>query len=261
MNHIKASIASFALTVSFTTSVSQAQTIAAAQELAAEKPMTIFKAHSVTSGNLTLTGNQQGQAILRNTLTDSTVTFQADAGKWVREVFLLDGGKTVGASQADHTVFWNVTNSQQIGRIEARVYGFSHNQKLCFAQTPGGMLQLYAYPSLKLRGRLNSVEQKGADEFLFSPDDHYLMLQITRLRPESEADYPKSHFAFHSYTNVNLYNLIEVREIIQFARFHDFGMETFTPDSRCVVLHGIFARPFDLTALPGQPSLFYLAGD
>ena len=232
-------------------------TLVAAQRLIEENPKTILAAHSVVSGDWYLTGNRQGQALLRNLKTGAVTVFQAEAGLWAREVFLLDGVKTVGASQADHTTFWDAATGKEIGRVPARVYGFSHHQKLCFARTSGGSLQLYAYPSLQLRGALDSTWQQGVSEFLFSPDDHYLLLEINSRRPESESDYPGVGVVFSdSSLRVELYDLARVRAGTSFNRQRRFLMGSFTPDSRYVVMQEIFSRFTDSPGLPQTPLLF-----
>ena len=250
MNQYKGLFAALALAVGLAAaSVSQAQTTAnALPAKPAEAPMTIVKANSITSGNLTLFGTPFGQAVLKDALTGTTTVFQADEDKWARAVFLLDGGKTVGASQADHTVFWNAATGQEIGRIEARVYGFSHNQKLCFATTPeSGFMQIYAYPSLKLIGSPTIYQVNGVSQFLFSPDDHYLLLETRNTQSQSEEGYPsaKGEGVFHIHMYTMLYDLANMKEVNAFnreqiKRVSARDMGTFSTDSKFVNMGDVY---------------------
>lgn len=250
MNHYKGLVSVLALAVGLAAvSVSQAQTAASALPAkSAEAPMTIVKANSVTSGNLLLFGTPLGQAVLKNTLTGTTTVFQADEDKWAREVFLLDGGKTVGASQSDHTVFWNAATGQKIGRIEARVYGFSHDQKLCFALTPRGDFQFYAYPSLKIVGAIVSYHERGASRFLFSPDDHYLLVETKNSCPESETTYPKpdNENIFHGRTHTFLYDLTIMKDVAKFSHLMVNGMGVFSADSKSIDMNDAFISSYSI---------------
>ena len=112
-------------------------------------------------------------------------TFHMNRNIKVREMFLLDKGKTVAASQADHTVFWNTATGREVGRLDQRVQGFSHDQTKLFTWHRG-FLSLYSYPSLKLIGTLNNESRMGVEAYLFSPDDRYLAVQLATGRPEAE---------------------------------------------------------------------------
>ncbi len=234
MDCFNKSFAALALAVSVAAASGTRAQIAPAPAQSAEKPMTIRAAHSAAAGRLTLTGNAQGQAILKNTATGATQIFQADATKWVREVFLLDGGKTVGAAQYDHTVFWDAKTGRETGRIPARVYGVSHNQKFCLAQTATRYLQLYAYPSLRLLGQLTESYEMGVNRFIFSPDDRYALVEHALSRAESEDSYPRHDFVFSEETHAKLYDLVKVKAVEAFNYYMIDGIGTFSADSRFI---------------------------
>ncbi len=238
MNYFNKTLAALVLATGFTAGGLQAQTpVAQSPAKLAEAPMTVAKANAVVSGNLMLVGTPLGQAVLINAQTGVKTVFQADEDKWVREVFLLDGGKTVGASQADHTVFWNVATGQEIGRLETRVQGFSHDQKLCFALTPvERYLQIYAYPSLKIVGSITSYHEHSVSQSLFSPNDRYLLVQTQNNAQESEITYPRPDYTnvFHVRTRVYLYDLTTMKELPGFSHSFVHDMGTFSADSKFV---------------------------
>ena len=230
----------FALTLGLAAaSASQAQT--------AETPTTIPAAHTAILGDLTLTGNQQGQALLTNKQTGVTTVFRADPNKWAREVFLLDGGKVLAASQPHDTVFWNAASHLRIGRIEARVYGFSHNQKLFFAQTADHRMQLYAYPSLRLLGNFSEYSRFCVNQFVFSPDDHYLLAEHRASTGEAEANYPNRGFVFKEKIHAVLYDLVKIAEVEEFNRYRVAGLGAFSPDSRAINFGDVYSLACDQT--------------
>ena len=116
-----------------------------------------------------------------------------DAGKWAREFFALDDGRTVAASQEDHTVFWDAATGKETGRVPEHVYGFSHDRSRFIAQNERGKLSLYAYPGLNRVAQFEPPLRGGVSAFLFSPDDRYCLVEFESAFPAPEATYPYVH--------------------------------------------------------------------
>ncbi|ODH03127.1 hypothetical protein A4S05_20730 [Nostoc sp. KVJ20] len=111
-----------------------------------------------------------------------------DKGVVVREVFLLDGGRTVAACQKDHAIFWNLATGQQIYRFPKRIYGFSHNETKFFSYKYPDGVSLYAYPEMTQICELLNRRMSGPFHFLFSPDDRFLVVcrdgDLSRLKKQ-----------------------------------------------------------------------------
>ena len=86
----------------------------------------------VQAGGYQVRGNRQGQVTVREITSFEVIgTFEIDEGVVVREVFLLDGSKTIAACQKDHAIFWHLATGEQIYRFPKRIYGFSNNDHCC----------------------------------------------------------------------------------------------------------------------------------
>jgi WD40 repeat protein len=76
-----------------------------------------------------VSGSREGQVTVTDTISGETIhTFEIDSGVVVRETFILEGGKTVAASQKDHAVFWDLTTGEEIRRFLQIIYGFYRNK-------------------------------------------------------------------------------------------------------------------------------------
>ena len=157
-----------------------------------------------------------------------------DAGKWVREVFVLEDGKTVGASQADHTVFWNAATGKEMGRVAERAYGFAHNGREFFTRGADGRFWLYNYPEFKRLRQIITQSSQGVEAFLFSPNDRYLAIKLTSARPEPEETYPKGHKTMRNIEWTYFCDIETGADVSPEAEarygFHNTGV--FSPDSR-----------------------------
>ncbi|MDY7013141.1 MAG: hypothetical protein SVX43_05975 [Cyanobacteriota bacterium] len=124
-------------------------------------------------------------------------TFQMTEGVVVRETFLLDNGRTVGASQKDRAVFWDLETGREIGRIDQRVYGFSEDEKKLWTFGSRGLL-VYSYPELiqtcQLTDRPAREGGTGPGKFQFSPDSRFLVIYFSPGRPAADEDYPEPGF-------------------------------------------------------------------
>ena len=195
-----------------------------------ESATTTKAAHLIDTKRYLITGEDDGRVKFADFERKHFTTFHMDAGKWAREVFVLDDGKTVGASQADHAVFWNVKTGKEIGRIPERVYGFSHDLKHCIAQNNRGNLSIYEYTGFKRVVQLATPLSGGISAFLFSPDDHYLAVGFMTAFPEPEDTYPFVN-ARHNIVTTQLYDLKTMQEIPNFASFNVTSIGTFAADS------------------------------
>ena len=194
-----------------------------------ETAKTTKAAHIIDTKRYLITGENDGRVKFADFNRKHFTAFHMDAGKWAREVFVLDDGKIVGASQADHAVFWNVKTGKEIGRVPERVYGFSHDQKHCIAQNNRGSLSVYEYPSLKRIGQLKPPLRGGISAILFSPNDRYLAIECESAFPEPEETYPFVK-ALKNAVATQLYNLKTMQEVPNFTALR-LAMGTFSADS------------------------------
>ena len=206
-----------------------AQTKVDAQKAPPEKAITMGSQHEIRTSRYSVTGDREGRVKFADFKRQISNHFQMDAGKWARELFVLDDGKTVGASQEDHTVFWDAATGKEIGRVPEHVYGFSHDQKHFIAENLHDKISIYEYPGLK---RIGQIEWPGGgvSALLFSPDDRYCAAEIESAFPAPEETYPRVKARSNS-VDVRLYCLDPVGEVLDFAalRSHDIG--TFAADS------------------------------
>ena len=199
-----------------------------------EQATTIPAAHTIRTSRYSLTGNREGRVSFGDFRKQTYNHFQMDADKWVREVFVLDDGKTVGASQADHTVFWDAATGKETGRIAERVYGFAHNGREFFTRNADGKFWLYTYPQLKRLRQIITQSNQGVESFLFSPNDRYLAIKLTSARPELEETYPNGHKTGRNIEWIYFCDTETGADVSPEAEarywFHNTGV--FSPDSR-----------------------------
>ena len=146
--------------------------------------------NTVQVGCYKLSGDRQGQVTVKNTASGEIVhTFQMDEGIVLREVFILNNGKTIAASQKDHAVFWDLATGKEIRRFHQRIYGFSHDETKFFTYEEKKVF-LYVYPEMTLTCQL-SEGTFGPKDFQFSPDDHFLVIRFFRGLPADDEYYPR----------------------------------------------------------------------
>lgn len=176
-------------------------------------------------------GNRKGQVTVKNAVTQEVIRrFQMKEGV-VREVFLLDKGKTVGASQKDHAVFWDLQTGQEIRRFKERIYGFSHDETKFFTYNQEGVF-LFVYPTMNLTCKLAQGPMVGPEKFLFSPNDQFLVILFASGRPSSDEHYPASEAVLRGIRYTKLFNLKICREIENFSKFDIAQLGEFSNDSR-----------------------------
>ncbi len=203
-----------------------------------EKIADLNRGNTPSVSRYSVSGSRQGQVTVKEATTGKIIrTFQMDSGVVVRETFLLDGGKTVAASQKDHTVFWDLETGREIRRFPQRIYGFSHDGTKFFTlkSLAEGSLLLYAYPSLtSICELIPEASGGGIMNFSLAPDNRFLNVMFAPNYPESDENYPPGRPQCPpTVITVNLFNLETCQEIKEFTQafgpFADIGI--FSPDS------------------------------
>lgn len=179
-----------------------------------------------------VTGDRSGKVTVKNTTSGRVIrTFQMDEGVVVRETFLLDGGKTVAASQKDHAVFWDLETGREIRGIPERIYGFSHDETKFFTyKLPQGIISLHSYPSFTLVCKI----LKGGDgpvQFRFSPNARFLNIQFATGYPGSDETYPYGYPTRLSLILAKLFDIETCQEIKEFSQLRLMGIGEFSADS------------------------------
>jgi hypothetical protein len=173
-----------------------------------------------------VSGDRWGRVTVKNATTGQVISsFQMDYGVVVRETFFLDGGKTLAASQKDHTVFWDLTTGKEIRRFPQRIYGFTHDETKFFTlKDPDLILSLYAHPSLTsiCELRPEPAGGEGIMDFALSPNDRFLVVMFASNYPESDENYPGGDSSYRTSITVNLFNLETCQEIKEFAQDSNF---------------------------------------
>lgn len=188
--------------------------------------------NTVQASGYQVCGDPQGQVTVREIASQEVIrTFGMDEGVVVREVFLLDGGRTVAASQKDHAVFWDLATGQQVHRFQQRIYGFSHDETKFFTYKYPDGVSLYAYPELTQICELLNRRMAGPFHFLFSPDDRFLVVWFGTGYPSSDKNYPRRNRARAALAYTKLFNLDTCQEIQEFSRLRP-GKGKFSPNSR-----------------------------
>jgi WD40 repeat protein len=206
--------------------------------------------NNLSNSRYFVNGYRQGRVMVKHAMTAEVIrVFSMDYGVVVRETFLLDGGKTVAASQKDHTVFWDFETSREIRRFPQRIYGFSHDGTKFFTlkSLAEGSLLLYAYPSLtSICELIPEASGGGIMNFSLAPNDRFLNVMFAPNYPESDENYPQGDPSARTVLTVNLFNLETCQEIKEFTQafgpFADIGI--FSPDSNFLDLErAYFSRP------------------
>ncbi|MBW4567921.1 MAG: hypothetical protein KME31_07820 [Tolypothrix carrinoi HA7290-LM1] len=189
--------------------------------------------NTVQASGYQVCGDRQGQVTIREISSGEVIRiFGMDEGIVVREVFLLDDGRTVAASQKDHAVFWDLATGQQVHRFQQRIYGFSHDETKFFTYKYPDGVSLYAYPELTQICELLKRRMPGPFHFLFSPDDRFLVVWFAAGYPSSEKNYPRRNPVRAAHVYTKLFNLDTCQEIQEFSQLRALGEGKFSPDSR-----------------------------
>ncbi len=179
---------------------------------------------------LLISGDRKGHVTVKEAVSGHVrYRFQMETGV-VRELYLLDNGNTLVATQKDHTVFWDLATGSEIRRFDQRIYGFSNNETLFFTYNTDGVF-LHAYPSMKGVCQLCKGPMLGPDAHLFSPNDQFLAILFSSGRPSSDSHYPRSNPVFRGNTYSKLFDLLTCQEIQEFSKLDVVRLGEFSSDS------------------------------
>jgi len=180
-----------------------------------------------------VSGSREGQVTVKDAASGETIrSFEMDSGVVVRETFLLEGGKTVAASQKDRAVFWDLTTGEEIHRFPQRIYGFTRDESKFFTfETPGSKVCLYSYPDLTFVCQL-SENTGGPESFRFSPDDRFLVIRFMTGFPSTDKNYPRRNHVTRGFVYTKLFNIQDCQEISEFSRLKIRAICEFSADSR-----------------------------
>ena len=198
--------------------------------ISTEKALFVNAQHGIRTSRYSVTGDNEGLVKFGDFKRKVFNHFQMDKGKWVRELFVLNDGKTIGASQIDHTVFWETATGKEVGRVHEHVYGFSHNQKYFIAQDSRYDISIYEYAGFKRVAQFASPA-RGVCAYLFSPDDNYCAIQFAGNFPAPDSIYPGELQARSNIVRVQVYRLDPVGEVPNFASLNVTSIGTFAADS------------------------------
>jgi hypothetical protein len=185
--------------------------------------------NTISNGRYSVSGDRNGIVTVKDAISSEVIrTFQMDVGVVVREIFLLDGGKTVAASQKDRAVFWDLETGREIRRFPQRIYGFSNDESKFFTyELPQGILFLYSYPSFRLVCKIKKGGD-GPEQFRFSPNDRFLNIQFTTGYPGSDENYPVRS---PSFISAKLFDIQTCQEIQEFSQLDLISIGEFSADS------------------------------
>ncbi|HLO48673.1 MAG TPA: hypothetical protein VK211_09695 [Kamptonema sp.] len=199
-----------------------------------------------SASRYSVSGSRFGLVTVKDATTGEVIrTFQMDTGVVVRETFLLDGGKTVAASQKDHAVFWDLATGREIHRFPQRIYGFSHDETKFFTyELPHWTLWLYgkhdivlySYPDMNLVCKLLPFQGVGPEKFLFSPNDRFLAVNSYTGVALSDEDYLNPPMQIRGLRLTNLFDLEKCETIEEFSKLGNPGLGEFSPDSSFYVV-------------------------
>ena len=197
-----------------------------------EKVSDLNRGNTPSVSRYSVSGSRNGIVTVKDAVSSEVIhTFKMDDGVVVRETFLLDGGKTVAASQKDHAIFWNLETGKEVRRFPQRIYGFSHDETKFFTYTfPQGIIFLHSYPSFTLACKW----KKGAPgpvQFRFSPNDRFLNIQFGNGYPPIDENYPLPDRSGGPVNYSRLFDIETCQEIKEFSRLHLGSIGEFSADS------------------------------
>lgn len=214
--------------------------VTAYKEGARERVADLNRGNTVSASRYSVSGSRQGIVTVKDAVSSEVIrTFKMDDGVVVRETFLLDGGKTVAASQKDHAVFWELDTGKEIRRFPQRIYGFSHDKTKFFtwqAVDKKHNILLYSYPDMNLMCKLLPYQGLGPETFQFSPNDGFLVVTLYTGVPLSDEDYLNPPMHISGLRLTNLFDLKMCQVIEQYSQLLYGGLAKFSPDSKFYIL-------------------------
>jgi len=208
-----------------------------------ERVAQLQKENTPQPSRYSVSGDRWGRVTVKDATTGQVIrSFPMDFGVVIRETFLLDGGKTVAASQKDHTIFWDLATGREIHRFPQRIYSFSHDETKfftwkAFAVERNHNLLLYSYPDMKLACKMLASWAGGPEEFNFSPNDRFLAVSFYSGVPLSDEDYLNPPMQISGLTLANLFDLQMCQVIEEFSKLLHGGLGEFSPDSNFYIIN------------------------
>ena len=206
--------------------------VTAYKEGAIERVADLNRGNTVSASRYSVSGDRHGIVTVKDAVSSEVIrTFKMDDGVVVRETFLLDGGKTVAASQKDHAVFWELATGKEVRRFPQRIYGFSHDETKFFTyQFPQGIIVLHSYPSFTLVCKIPKTGA-GPGLFRFSPNDRFLNITFATGYPASDENYPQRDPTRSAVKYARLFDLETCQEIKEFSQLDLLSIGEFSADS------------------------------
>ena len=206
-----------------------------------ERIADLNRENTLRPSRYSVSGSRQGQVTVKDATTGEIIrTFQMDSGVVVRETFLLEGGKTVAASQKDHAVFWDLETGKEVRRFPQRIYGFSPDETKFFTyESPFAQVFLYTYPKGERICKL--VEQvDGPAAFQFSPNSQFLVIAFYTGMPSDDEHYPYPNSGvWRANTRIKLFHLRDCDEVEEFYDMRIRRLGEFTKDSKSYYMKDI----------------------
>ncbi|WP_449419522.1 WD40 repeat domain-containing protein [Phormidium nigroviride] len=193
-----------------------------------------FSALEDRANRYSVSGSRSGTVTVTETASGKVIrTFQMDSGVVVRETFILDGGRTVAASQKDHAVFWDLETGREIRRFPQRIYGFSPDETKFFTYESPGHVFLYAYPTAGRICKLVEVGYAGPAEFQFAPNSRFLVIYFLTGMPGDDRYYPYPNPDYWRISiTIKLFNLQSCQDIQEFSDLRLLSLGEFSVDSK-----------------------------
>jgi len=186
-------------------------------------------------------GSRTGEVTVKNRASGEVLrTFQMQKDVVIRELFLLDGGNILAASQKNNTMFWDLRTNRRIRNFPGRVYGISHNEEefLTYDEDEKKLL-LYSYPSFEQTCELPTDNPDvGIAESAFSPNDKFLAVVLVPGKPESDKYYPGVDPARTGRNYSKLFNSKSCQETQDFSKLNIFQLGNFSTDSQFYYIDG-----------------------
>jgi hypothetical protein len=210
--------------------------VTAYKEGAIERVADLNRGNTVSASRYSVSGDRHGIVTVKNAVSSEVIrTFKMDDGVVVRETFLLDGGKTVAASQKDHAVFWELATGKEVRRFPQRIYGFSHDETKFFTyKFPQGIIFMHSYPSFTLVCKWKKGAP-GPKQFRFSPNDRFLNITFGNGYPASDENYPLPDRSGGPVNYARLFDIETCQEIKEFSQLDLLSIGEFSADSNFLV--------------------------
>ncbi|MCC3428465.1 MAG: hypothetical protein JGK24_32775 [Microcoleus sp. PH2017_29_MFU_D_A] len=196
--------------------------------------------NTVSNDRYSVSGDIHGIVTVKDTVSSEVIrTFQMDVRGVVWKTFLLNGGKTIAASQQNRTVFWDLDTGRTIRHFPQRVYGFSHDETKFFTWKlvdKNHNILLYSYPNMNLTCKLLPYQGLGPEKFQFSPNDRFLAVDLYTGVPLSDEEYLDPPMHISGLRLRNLFDLKMCQVIEQYSKLLYGGLAEFSPDSKFYIL-------------------------